>query len=141
MPSCPSNTALFQVASRRAVIQNDQAVQLAEGDIALVDGAGPRRMFLRMGARNDWLSICRLRQLLVSHLAFEPQGVLFGSSGTRAARLLFELVQDPENGDESASSVTDPYMQMTVYDLLGALFAPSDPWEIIWLTKQNKLLR
>ena len=61
MPSCPSNTALFQVASRRAVIQNDQAVQLAEGDIAFADGAGPRRMFLRMGARNGWLSICRAR--------------------------------------------------------------------------------
>ena len=26
--------------------------------------------------------------------------------------------------------MTDPYMQMTVYDLLGALFGPSDPWPV-----------
>ena len=118
---------LFQVASRRAVVQNDQAVQLAEGDIALVDGARSATYVSENGSA-QWLALYLPRQLLVSHLGFEPQGVLFGSGGTRAARLLFKLVQDPENGDASASSVTDPYMQMTVYDLLGALFGPSDPW-------------
>jgi AraC-like DNA-binding protein len=44
-----------------------------------------------------------------------------------AARLLFDLVRNVDKADESASSPADSYMQLAVYDLLGALFAPSDP--------------
>ena len=44
-----------------------------------------------------------------------------------AARLLFDLVRDADKAHESASSSADSYMQLAVYDLLGALFAPSDP--------------
>jgi AraC-like DNA-binding protein len=47
--------------------------------------------------------------------------------GTPAARLLFELIRDADKGDGSAFSPADSYMQLAVYDLLGALFAPSDP--------------
>ena len=32
-----------------------------------------------------------------------------------------------DKADEPASSAADSYMQLAVYDLLGALFAPSDP--------------
>jgi AraC-like DNA-binding protein len=43
-----------------------------------------------------------------------------------AARLLFDLVRDADKAYESVSSSADSYMQLAVYDLLGALFAPSD---------------
>jgi AraC family transcriptional regulator, positive regulator of tynA and feaB len=59
-----------------------------------------------------------------SHLGFEPRGGL-GRRGTRAARLLFDLISDADT--ESACSSAESYMQLAVYDLVGALFVPSDP--------------
>src|SRR5258708_1488171 len=50
--------------------------------------------------------------------------------GTRAGRLLFDLVRDADKDDGSASFRADSYMQLAVYDLVGALFAPSDPWPV-----------
>src|SRR5262245_23983079 len=49
------------------------------------------------------------------------------SSSWPAARLLFDLIRSADEGDGSACSPADPYMQLAVYDLLGALFASSDP--------------
>jgi AraC-like DNA-binding protein len=62
---------------------------------------------------------------LISHLGCEPQGGLYARGGTPAVRLLFDLVREADKG--SGSSPADSYMQLAVYDLLGALFAPSDP--------------
>jgi len=67
------------------------------------------------------------RQSLISHLACEPQGGLHARGGTPAARLLFDLVRRADQDGESAFSPADSYMQLAVYDLLGALFAPCDP--------------
>jgi len=47
--------ALFQVAGRSAVTQNEQTVQLALGDIGLVDGARPSTRLSDNGSQ--WL--CR----------------------------------------------------------------------------------
>jgi AraC family transcriptional activator of tynA and feaB len=52
---------------------------------------------------------------------------LHARAATPAARLLYDLVRDAGNVDVSASSAADSYMQLATYDLLGALFAPSDP--------------
>jgi AraC-like DNA-binding protein len=41
--------------------------------------------------------------------------------------MLFDLVRDADTGDESTFSPAESYMQLAVYDLLGALFTPSDP--------------
>jgi AraC-like DNA-binding protein len=68
------------------------------------------------------------RQSLVSHLGFEPTGGLYRRGGTPTARLLFDLIRQIDNGEGSALSAADSYMQLAVYDLVGALFAPSDPW-------------
>jgi AraC family transcriptional regulator, positive regulator of tynA and feaB len=119
--------AVFQVASRSAIIQNDQAVQLAVGDVALFDAARPARCFANNA---QWLGLQLPRQSLVSHLGFEPQGGLYARGGTPAARLLFDLVRNVDKGDGSAFSPAGSYMQLAVYDLLGALFAPSDPWPV-----------
>ena len=49
-----------------------------------------------------------------------------GRRGTRAGRLLFQLVLD-EFKDELTSIPTSVYMQLAVYDLIGEIFTPSDP--------------
>jgi len=42
----------------------------------------------------------------------------------------FDLVRSADEDDGSACSPADPYMQLAIYDLLGALFAPSDPFPV-----------
>jgi AraC-like DNA-binding protein len=108
--------AVFQVAGRSVFTQNDEVMQLAVGDVALLDAARPAACF---ADGSQWLRLQLPRQSLVSHLGCEPQGGLYARGGMPAARLLFDLVRDVDKADESASSPAD--------DLLGALFAPSDP--------------
>ena len=113
---------LFQVAGRSALTQIDRTVQLAVGDVALVDATRPVKYLCRH--RNaQWLSLRLPRKSVQSHLGFEPQGGV-GSHGTRAGRLLFDLIRGADS--EAAFSSADFYMQLAVYDLVGALFAPSD---------------
>jgi AraC-like DNA-binding protein len=117
--------ALFQVAGRSAVTQNERTVQLAVGDIGLVDGARPSTRLSENGAQ--WLSIYLPRQSLISHLGFEPQACLYGRSGALAACVLRKLVLEGIEDEESISGPSRPHMRLALYDLLGALFAPSDP--------------
>jgi len=116
--------AAFQVARRSVLTQNDEVAQLAVGDVALLDAARPAACF---ADDSQWLCLQLPRQLLISHLGFEPQGGLHARAATPAARLLYDLVRDACNADVSASSAADSYMQLAVYDLLGALFAPCNP--------------
>jgi AraC family transcriptional regulator, positive regulator of tynA and feaB len=123
--------ALFQVGGQLAMTHNDNAVRLAAGDVALVDAARP----VTYSAENQdapWntVSLNLPRQSLVSHLGFEPHGGLCRHGGTPAGRLLFDLIRDTDKSEGSAFSPADSYMQAAVYDLVGALFAPSDPWPI-----------
>jgi AraC-like DNA-binding protein len=120
--------ALFQVAGRSTVIQNEQAVQLAVGDFALADAARPSTYLSENGAQ--WLSLYLPRQSLICHLGFEPQACLYGRGGTLAARVLREIVLDGIEDEESMSAPFGPYMRLALYDLLGALFVSSDPWPI-----------
>ena len=114
---------LFQVAGQTAMTQMDQAAQLAVGDVALVDAARPVTYLSRF--RNpQWLTLRLPRKSLRSHFGFEPQGGV-SRQRTRASRLLFDLIRNADM--EAASSSADIYMQFAVYDLVGALFAPSDP--------------
>lgn len=106
-------------------MQNDHAVTLAVGDVALIDSARPVT-YVNDG-HEQWLSLQLPRQLLTSHLGFEPQGGFRGRPGTRAGRLLFQLVLDAADDEEPMSTSAGNYMQLAVYDLLGALFAPLNP--------------
>jgi AraC family transcriptional activator of tynA and feaB len=117
---------VLQLAGHSFIYQNDQCVQLAVGDVALVDVARP------MTCASDDANVRRLslnlpRRSLVSHLGFEPRGGAFRRSGTPAGRLLHEVVLNALNGDGSACPPADTYMQLAVYNLIGALFAPPDP--------------
>jgi AraC-like DNA-binding protein len=118
--------AVFQVAGHSTMIQNDRAVQLAVGDVALVDSARPVT-YVSEERYGQWFSLQLPRRTLVSHLGFEPQYGFGGRCGAPAGRLLFQLVRDAINDEEPMSSPAGNYMQLAVYDLLGALFAPSDP--------------
>jgi len=118
--------AVFQLAGHSTIYQNDQCVRLAVGDIALVDAARPIT-FLSDDARVRRLSLRLPRRSLVSHLEFEPQGGVCSHRGAPAGRLLYELVHDALKGIEPACPPVNSYMQLAVYNLLGALFAPPDP--------------
>jgi AraC-like DNA-binding protein len=117
---------VLQLAGHSTIYQNDQCVQLAVGDVALVDVARP------MTCVSDDANVRRLslnlpRRSLVSHLGFEPRGGAFRRSGTPAGRLLHEVALNALNGGGSACPPADSYMQLAVYNLIGALFAPPDP--------------
>jgi AraC family transcriptional activator of tynA and feaB len=116
--------AVFQVAGRSVLTQNEEVAQLAVGDVALLDAAQPAACF---ADDSQWLRLQLPRGSLVSHLGREPQGGSYAYGGTPATRLLFDLVRGAAKGDGSASCAADSYMQLAVYDLLGALLAPSDP--------------
>lgn len=120
---------VFQVVGQLEMNHNDQAVLLAPGDVAFVDAARPMTYFATNGSE-PWntLTLSLPRQSLVSHLGFEPQAGLYRRGGMSAGRLLFKLIRDADQADESALSPTGSYMQLAIYDLIGALFAPSDPW-------------
>ena len=64
--------AVFQIAGRSTIIQNDQPVTLAVGDLALIDSARPVT-YVNDG-HEQWLSLQLPRRLLMAHLGFEPQG-------------------------------------------------------------------
>src|SRR5262249_9414524 len=72
--------------------------------------------------------VCNCRvQVLLSHLGCEPQGGLHARGEPPAAHLLFDLVRNADKDDGSAVCPADSYMQLAVYDLVGALFARPDP--------------
>jgi AraC family transcriptional activator of tynA and feaB len=117
--------AVFQVAGGSTLIQNDQAVTLAVGDAALVDSARPVTYVSDSSYGHFALQLPR--RSLVSHLGFNPQPGLLKRGRTAAGRVLFDLVRDAGSDDASPVSRAESYLQLAVYDLVGALFAPSDP--------------
>jgi hypothetical protein len=98
------------------------------GDVVLVDTTRPVRLFAENNSKGPWrnLAINLPRRELVAHLGSEPQGGAMRPNGTPAGRLMFELIQTANEEPPSESSSADSYMQLVVYDLVGALFAPSD---------------
>jgi AraC-like DNA-binding protein len=123
--------AVFQVGGQSAMTHNDQAVRLAVGDAALVDTARPATYFANNGSE-PWntVTLDLPRASLVSHLGFDPEGGICRRGGTTAGRLLLELIRGADKAAGSAFSPADSYMQLAIYDLVGALFAPSDPWPV-----------
>jgi AraC family transcriptional activator of tynA and feaB len=117
--------ALIQFSGRSTMVQNDRVADLAVGDIALVDASRPVTYFSE-NRRGRWLSLQLPRQSLISHLGFEPEGGLCRHGETLAGRLCFRLIQDSVNERDSSPPSAEPYMQLAIYDLLGALFAAPD---------------
>src|SRR3984893_643876 len=118
--------AIFQVTGQSRIIQNDQNIELTVGDVALVDAARPVTYVCEKGSDQWWGSLQLPRRSLVSHLGLEPR-CPSRRSGAAAARLLRQLLQDGVEEEQSMSVSSNAYMHLSVYDLLGALFAPSVP--------------
>jgi AraC family transcriptional activator of tynA and feaB len=118
--------AVFQVAGQSRFYQNDQAVQLSVGDVALIDSARPWAC-ISDDRSARWLTLYLPRRSLIANIGFEPPGGACRRGELTAGRLLYEVVLSSLRGGGAASSPEDSYMQLVVYDLLGALFAPSDP--------------
>jgi AraC-like DNA-binding protein len=119
---------MFQVAGQSAMTHNEEAVHFDVGDVVLADMARPATFF-NNNTGKPWKSVALLlpRRSLVSHLGFEPRGGHYRRNGTAAGRLLLDLIRNSEEGEGSTPSPTDSYMRLAVYDLVGALFAPTDP--------------
>jgi AraC-like DNA-binding protein len=98
-------------------------VQLAAGDVALVDSARP----VTFVNKNSYGLLQLPRRALVSHLGIEPEGGLCRRGETKVERLLFDLLREPAKAEASAYLPAVSYTQLAVYDLIGALFVPSDP--------------
>src|SRR3979490_452004 len=101
--------AVFQVAGRSTIYQNDQCVQLAVGDVTLVDVARPVTCVSEDESVRR-ISLDLPRRSLVSHLGFEPQGGTCSRSGTPAGRLLYQVVLDALKGGGSACPPVDSFM-------------------------------
>ena len=119
--------ALLQVAGHMTINQNDQTVGLAVGDVAMIDCARPMVLYSPHTDNVHWLALHLPRRSAGSHLGFEPLGGIRGSEGTAAGRLLNHIVLDALTGDEPSSPQAESHMHLAVYDLLGALFARSEP--------------
>jgi AraC family transcriptional regulator, positive regulator of tynA and feaB len=117
--------AIFQMTGQSRIIQNDRNIELAVGDVALVDAARPVTYVSENGS-DHWGSLQLPRRSLASHLGLEPR-CPYRSSGAAAARPLRQLLQDGVEDQPSMSVSSNAYMRLAFYDLLGALFAPSDP--------------
>ena len=100
-----------------------KAVTLGVGDIVLVDKAQPVTFDACGNRPAEWLAVRLPRRTLISHLGFEPQAGLRVPAGTLAGRALVQLVRDASQGENASPAQSEPYLQLTVYDLLGALFA------------------
>src|SRR5262249_22205460 len=90
-------------------------------DIALLDAARP--LTLDSDRPGEWLCIHLPRRTLVAHLGFEPQPATLAPTGTLAGRLLVQLMREAAQQGDSPLVQNDPYLQLTLYDMLGSLFA------------------
>ena len=118
--------ALFQINGQSRITQNDRIMELSVGDIALVDAARPVTYASEKGSDQWWGSLQLPRRSLVAHLGSEPR-CPSRPSGAAAARPLRQLLQDAVEDEQSMSVSAKVYMRLAFYDLLGAIFAPSDP--------------
>jgi hypothetical protein len=60
-------------------------------------------------------------------------------SAVEAGRLFFRLIQEAVNKCDPAYAAARPYMQLAIYDLLGALFAMPNPPAIELRTRVGAL--
>jgi AraC family transcriptional regulator, positive regulator of tynA and feaB len=117
--------AIFQLAGRSTLVQNDRVTELKVGDVALVDATQPVT-YIAGNSPGRWIGLQLPRQTLVSHLGLEPEAGSHRHSEALASRLLFRLIQDAANECDVSAALAGPYMQLAIYDLVGALFAATD---------------
>jgi AraC family transcriptional regulator, positive regulator of tynA and feaB len=116
---------LFRLRGQAVLTQGEQVIRVAAGDALLVDATRPVKFLHEEPCHNFALKLPR--QELVTHLGFAPQSGLVRPNKTPAGRLLLQLIQSSNQEPPSEASSANSYMRLAVYDLVGALFASSDP--------------
>jgi AraC family transcriptional activator of tynA and feaB len=119
---------LFLCAGQMLIDQNNRQTMLNSGEVALIDSSRPVTYALE--GPGEWLALHLPRKLLASYLGFEPEGGQCRNGEVLPARLLREMVSDAARGDQTSIGEIKPksvvvYMNLVVFDLVGALF--SDP--------------
>jgi AraC-like DNA-binding protein len=114
--------AIIQLSGRSTMIQPGQFTDLGVGDIALMDATQSAARFSH-NRPSRWVNLHLSRQAVFSHLGLKPATGVRRGSESLAGRVLLNLVQDAVDDCEASSVATVPYMQLAIYELLGALFA------------------
>ena len=119
---------LFQCAGQMLIDQNGRQTMLNSGEIALIDSSRP--VTYASDRPGQWLSLRLPRKSLTSYLGFEPEGGQCRNGEALPARLLREFVSDAARSNQTLIEEITPksggvYMNLVVFDLVGALF--SDP--------------
>lgn len=117
---------VFQRAGRMLIDQNRQQAMLNSGEIALIDSSRP--VTYAPEGPGQWLSLRLPRKSLASYLGFEPEGGQCRNGEALPVRLLRELVSDAPRGDQASVgeiklNLAGVYMNLVVFDLVGALFS------------------
>jgi AraC family transcriptional regulator, positive regulator of tynA and feaB len=108
----------LQLTGKSIALQNDRVVKAAPGDLSLLDAA-------RAGQRVEdgrTFGFNLSRQVVVSHLGYEPQGGLL-SRGALAGRLLFQMAEEVIKCEQPAPLHGNECMQIAVCGLFCAAFA------------------
>src|SRR5262249_18894645 len=99
-----------QAAGESTIIHDDRVLNVAAGDVVLLDSTRPVTFVSTAQHRYaPWLGLQLPRQNLVSYLGFEPQGGTCGRRQTQAARLLCQLALDPVGDAGPASAPGDKF--------------------------------
>jgi hypothetical protein len=119
---------LFQRVGQMLIDQNNRQTMLNSGEVALIDSSRP--VTYASDSPRQWIQLHLPRKWLTSYLGFEPEGGQCRNGEVLPARLLRELVSDAARGDQTSIGEIRPksvgvYMNLVVFDLVGALF--SDP--------------
>ena len=119
--------AIFQVAGQSAMTHNEQALRFDVGDVVLVDVARPATFFAAMGASrgSPWPFFCRGGRSFPISDSSHGAGLPAQRNGCRAP--LLDLIRNSGEDEGSRPLRANSHMRFAVYDLVGALFAPSDP--------------
>jgi AraC family transcriptional regulator, positive regulator of tynA and feaB len=121
-------TVIFQLKGRSAVDHDGSLVELATGDLVLVDATRPMTVFNEERGVHH-MALHMPRQRVVSHLGFKPK-VPLHRGGIAPSRLLVKLMSDAFREPDQGITTPEPRMQIVVYDLLAALFAGTEHWMI-----------
>jgi AraC family transcriptional regulator, positive regulator of tynA and feaB len=115
--------AVFQLSGSSAILHKENVVELGTGRAALIDSAQAAQHIHEEGSW-QWLGLHLPRQRLISHLGFEPQSGLLGQ---RFSQLLLQILLDAVADEQIMTARARDYIQMAVYDLIGALVVDPCP--------------
>lgn len=116
--------AVFHIAGRSRIVQDERTAELGVGDVLLLDAARPIT-YLTAKTDNQWGALQVPRRQLLSHLGREPR-CLESHAGAPAARHFLRLIEDGVHDAQPMPGLAEAYMRLALLDILGAMFAPAD---------------